>query len=209
MDFRTARSRLWPLILLLCSSPATSLLINFDLKAPKTFWVDNSCFQKGFTPVTAGESLAIAGHGSRRLLNLNDEYQAYVFELIFQNAPDFSLMDNAYTEAWNVVGERLPKLTLEMQLRRTESPPRSRRLDCCDEIRNQQGRGRCPYLLWWVRVLTSVPFTLSIWVRTKYKNLRKRGASLYLLRFLSCRCVSVEETYQIWGHLTDLDCSNR
>lgn len=116
MAFRAGRPYLWLLIFhLLCSSSVTSLYINFNLQAPKTFWVDQSCISKGFTPVTAQESLDVAGHGSRRLLNLHDDYQAWVYNFLFKSERDFSILDDADTEAWNVVGKQLPAVSFQVQ----------------------------------------------------------------------------------------------
>ena len=61
---------------------------------------------KGFTPTAVQESLDIAGHGSRRLLNLHDNYQAWVYNLLFKSPRYFSVMDDTDTEAWNVVGKQ-------------------------------------------------------------------------------------------------------
>ena len=117
MAFCPGRPCLWLLIIhLLCSTPVTSIAINLNLNAPKTFWVDQSCISKGFTPATAQESLDIAGHGSRRLLNLNDNYQAWVYNLLFKSERDFSVMDDTDTEAWNVVGKQLPLLSFMTQV---------------------------------------------------------------------------------------------
>ena len=91
----------------------TSIAIGFNLAkdAPKTFWVDQSCVPKNFTPATAQESLDVAGHGSRRLLNLHDNYQAWVYNLVFKSERDFTL-DDTESEAWNVVGKQMAALSL-------------------------------------------------------------------------------------------------
>ena len=106
MAVRTGRPYLWLLIIqLLCSSSVISLYIEFSLEAPKNFWVDPTCISKGFTPATAQDSLEIAGLGSRRLLNLHDTYQAWVFNFLFKSQRKFALLDNSDTETWNVVGK--------------------------------------------------------------------------------------------------------
>lgn len=117
MTFRAGRPYLWLLIIhLLCSSSVTSIWIDFrDIKRPATFWVDQSCITKGFTPATAQESLDIAYQGSRRLINLGDDYQAWVFKLLFKSERDFSLFDNADTDAWQAVGKQL--LATSFQIR--------------------------------------------------------------------------------------------
>ena len=103
MTSRNSRPDLWLLILSLYLTSVTSISINFEYASPKTFWVDQSCIQKGFTPVTAQESLDMATRGARRLLNLDDDYQDWLFELLFKVHRDFRLLDGIETETWNVV----------------------------------------------------------------------------------------------------------
>lgn len=55
----------------------------------------------------------MATRGARRLLNQLDGYQGWVFELLFKTERDFSVSDDAETEAWNVVGKQLPVLLFE------------------------------------------------------------------------------------------------
>ena len=106
MAFPTGRPCLWLLIIQsLYSNFVTSIFVSFKLVAPKNFWMDPTCIHKGFTPSMAQESLDIAGHGARRLVNLNDNYQAWVFDLLFKDVRDFRLLSNGWTEAWNVVGK--------------------------------------------------------------------------------------------------------
>lgn len=112
MPFCTGRPCLWPLILSLCLTSVTSL--NFIQDSPKTWWVDGSCIQKRFTPITARETFQIATLGARRLLNLNDQNQGWVFNLLFKSERDFSILAEGDTEAWNVVGKKLPALPFEM-----------------------------------------------------------------------------------------------
>ena len=114
MAFRTGYPCLWTLILLLCSICVTCIRINPDYNnSPKTYWVDQSCISKGFTPITAGESVHMANRGARRLLNELDDYQGWVFELLFKRQRDFSLSDDSETRAWNVVGKQSPVLRFE------------------------------------------------------------------------------------------------
>lgn len=44
----------------------------------------------------------------RPVLKRNDYHQAFVFNLLFKVDQDFSVMDDAWTEAWNVVRKQLP-----------------------------------------------------------------------------------------------------
>lgn len=82
-----------------------SIFINFETEAPTTFWVDNSCLRRGFTSSTIQESLNIAKRGASRLLNLNDDYQGWVFENLFKVAREFSVTNEELTPAWNAVGK--------------------------------------------------------------------------------------------------------
>lgn len=84
-------------------------------ESPKTYWVDQSCVQKGFTPVVVQESFKIAARGSSRLLNRNDNYLAWVFQLLFKTERDFSIPsgeDTGITVTWEAVGEQLPVLSI-------------------------------------------------------------------------------------------------
>lgn len=109
MAFLTHRPCLWPLILFLCSTPVTSFR-PIITTGPTTFWVDQTCIQKGFTPVAAQESLDMSFLGSRRLLNLNDQYQAWVYNLLFKQPRDFQLENDEFSNAWDVVGKRVAYL---------------------------------------------------------------------------------------------------
>ena len=111
MPFRIGPPYLCLLILSLCSASATALILDLESNAPTSYWVDQSCIQKGFPPSTARESLLMATRGARRLLNLNDAYQAWLFRLLFKVPRDFSLFDeDAESLAWDVVGEWLAVL---------------------------------------------------------------------------------------------------
>lgn len=106
MAFHFGRQYLCPLtkLLLLYSTSVTSLHISNYENAPKYYSVDPSCSQRfAFTPVTARESVEIAARGSRRLLNLNDAYQAFVFNLLFKQTRNFQESNWDYSEAWSVV----------------------------------------------------------------------------------------------------------
>lgn len=59
--------------------------------------------------------MQIASLGARPLLNLNDQYQEWVFNLLFKIERDFSVLTNDDTEAWNLVGKQLPMLPFEIQ----------------------------------------------------------------------------------------------
>ncbi len=94
-----------PLILALYITSVTSMFVNFEFEAPKTFYVDTSCLLRSFTSTTVQESLNIAKRGAGRLLNLNDDYQGFVFQLLFKIARDFSVEDEVERPAWTAVGE--------------------------------------------------------------------------------------------------------
>ena len=117
MALPTARSSLWPLVLVILfrSTAVTSLQIRFALDSPKTFWIDGSCERKGFTPNHAQESLHLASRGANRLINLYDDYQAWVFKLLFKQDRDFGIYDYSPSMAWDLIGKILPELPLEMQ----------------------------------------------------------------------------------------------
>lgn len=100
----TGRLCLLPLILSLCLTSVTSL--SFIQDSPKTWWVDDNCIRKGFTPVTARETFQIATLGAKRLLNLDDQNQGWVFNLLFKSERDFSILTQGDTEAWSVVGKQ-------------------------------------------------------------------------------------------------------
>lgn len=56
----------------------------------------------------------MATRGARRLLNLNDQYQAWLYEnLLFKKRRDFSLIDARPTQVWDVVGKQLPILLFD------------------------------------------------------------------------------------------------
>ena len=110
MALTAAHTWFWAHVLLLCATSVTSMRINFNIEAPKTFWVDKTCIQKGFSPTTAQESIDIALLSAHRLVNLNDDYQAFIYNLLFKAVRDFGLEDDSWTETWNVVGERLPRV---------------------------------------------------------------------------------------------------
>ena len=144
----TARFWLWPLVLLLCSTSVTSFRINYPRDTPKTFWVDASCEGKGFTPAQAQESLLLASRGANRLINLYDDYQAWVYKLLFKEERDFSINDYFVLMAWDVIGKTLLLLPLEMQYKILNRDQRIWSLDCRDEGRNRQRSCRRPDLLW-------------------------------------------------------------
>lgn len=109
--FRLGGLYFWPLFLtLLYVTSVTSIFINFETEAPTTFWVDSSCLRRGFTSTSVQESLNIAKRGASRLLNLNDGYQGFVFQLLFKVARDFRVMGEEWAPAWNAVGKKLPAL---------------------------------------------------------------------------------------------------
>ena len=116
MTFRAGRPYLWLLIIhLLCPSSVTSVYLNFrDVEKPENFWVDQSCISRGFTPVTAQESFDIARQGSRRLLNLDDDYQGWVFDFLFKTARDFGLFNDQLTDAWEVVVKQLLVISFQI-----------------------------------------------------------------------------------------------
>ena len=82
-------------------------------ESPKTYWVDQSCIQKGFNPVAVQESFRVAARGSSRLLNRNDNYLAWVFQLLFKTARDLTLPSDGITVTWEAVGEQLRLLSIE------------------------------------------------------------------------------------------------
>lgn len=106
----------WPPILTLYLTSVTSIFVNCEVEAPKTFWVDQSCLLKGFTSATVQESLNIATHGSSRLLNLSDRYQRFVCEMLFKRLRNLSVETDEETAAWLVVGKQLPVLLFGMNV---------------------------------------------------------------------------------------------
>lgn len=111
MTFRIGPPYLCLLILSLYSASVTALILDFEFTAPASYWVDQSCIEKGFPPSTARESLLMATRGARRLLNFNDAYQAWLFRLLFKVPRDFGLFgEDPESLAWNVVGEWLAVL---------------------------------------------------------------------------------------------------
>lgn len=114
MAWPAARPWLGFLTILLCSTSVTSLKLIFGLESPKNFWVDQSCMQKGFTPVTVQESLNLASRGGKRVLNTQDDYQGWVFQLLFKQERDFRIFDDDETQAWDVVGKKVSVLSLGM-----------------------------------------------------------------------------------------------
>ena len=129
MTLSAARTWLWAHVLLLCATSVTSLNVNWNIQAPKNFWMDQSCLNKGITPTVAQESLDIALLGARRLVNLDDDYQGWIYSLLFKAVRDFALMNDDDTETWNVVGEQLPGCPLEALYKGSDLLQRSRRLD--------------------------------------------------------------------------------
>lgn len=103
MALHFGRPCLYPLLFLFHSICVSSLNINFFENPPRTYWIDDTCIRKGLTPAAAPESLRMAARGASRLLNINDEYQEYVYALLFKQARDFALENNDATEAWNVI----------------------------------------------------------------------------------------------------------
>ena len=89
----------WPLILTLYLTSVTSIFVNCEVEAPKTFWVDQRCLLKGFTSATVQGSLNVATHGSSRLLNLSDRYQRFIYQLLFKRVRDFSVETDEETAA--------------------------------------------------------------------------------------------------------------
>ena len=103
MALSTARPRLWSLLIFLSSTYVTAIKLNWGLESPKNFWMDGSCIRRGFTPVTAQESLDMASRGAKRLLNLNDNNQGFIYRLLFKEDRDFEIFTDRETQAWDVV----------------------------------------------------------------------------------------------------------
>ena len=59
--------------------------------------------------------MQMATLGARRLVNLNDQNQGWVYNLLFKSERDFSILNEGDTGAWNVVGKQLPVLPSELQ----------------------------------------------------------------------------------------------
>ena len=49
--------------------------------------------------------MKMATLGARRLLNHNDHNQGFVYNLLFKDYTDFSMLAGGDTGAWNVVGK--------------------------------------------------------------------------------------------------------
>lgn len=153
MAFRTAPSWLWPLVILLfCSTFVTSTIIT---DAPTTYWLDDTCIQKTrsnglpspFTVDAVQESLYYAFRGARRLVNGRDLYVPWMFRFLFKiQRPTLNLASDS--TPWLVIRKKLPVLPLLDAIKRSESPPRSFRLNLRNDEHSRQGDCRRPNLLW-------------------------------------------------------------
>lgn len=106
----TIRLHLWLLIIILFRSTSYGL---YEEDAPRTFWADDSCNKgkKFLTQRAIQQSLNAAKSGAYRLINKNDKYQPKMFNLLIQQAVDFSDYDNP---VWVAIRKYLPNIPFEM-----------------------------------------------------------------------------------------------
>ncbi len=156
MAFRTGPMGLWPLfIFFFCSNFVTSSLIT---DWPKTYWLDQSCIEKTrpfndndlptpFTVEAVQESLHMAFRGSRRLSNSRDIYVGWLFSFLFKiQRPTLNISSGS--TPWLVIRKNCPCCPGLDAVKRSESPPRSLRLDFRNDEHRRPGDCRRPDLLW-------------------------------------------------------------